>query len=112
MADAQHIISNQAECRNCGDIIYSSHRHDYVSCKCGKIIVDGGNEYLRHGWDTPANFIDMSLTMDEDDFKAIYAYTKEMYKSRNELGILYGVMRAIRDQGYELIKKEENNGDK
>jgi len=108
---AEHIISNQAKCRSCGDVIFSASVHDYVSCKCGKITVDGGNAYLRHGWNTPANFIDMSLTMNEEDFKAILAYTKEMYKSRNELGILYGVFRAIRDQGYKLVK-EEIDGDK
>ena len=109
MANAQHIISNQAECRICGEVIYSSSRHDYVTCRCGAISVDGGNAYLRHGWQQEGDFIDMSLTMDKGDFDAILAYTKEMYKSRNELGILYGVMRAIRDQGYELVKKEESS---
>lgn len=112
MGDAQHIISNQAECRMCGEVIYSSYRHDHVTCRCGSISVDGGNDYLRHGWQQEGDLIDQSLTMDLDDFTAIYDYTKEMYKSRNARGILYGVMRAIRDQGYELVKKEETNGDK
>jgi len=109
MGDAQHIISNQAQCRKCGDVIFSSHVHDYVECSCGEVMVDGGNDYLRRS--VGPNFIDMSLTMNEEDFKAILDYTKEMYKSRNELGILYGVFRAIRDQGYKLVK-EEIDGDK
>ncbi len=106
MEDAQHIISNQAKCRKCGDVIYSSHVHDYVECSCGSILVDGGNAYLRRS--VSPHFIDQSLVMDEWDFNAILDYTKEMYKSRNELGILYGVMRAIRDQGYKLVKEESN----
>ena len=105
-----HIISNQATCKKCATTIFSSHRHDYVECSCGAIMVDGGNDYLRHGWDQPYNFIDQSLTMDTVDFGKILAYTKEMCKNRNELGILYGVMRAIRDQGYVIEKKEGLDG--
>jgi len=67
-------------------------------------MVDGGNSYLRRS--VSPYFIDQSLTMDKDDFDAILSYTKEMYKNRNELGILYGVMRAIRDQGYVIEKRE------
>ena len=106
---AQHIISNQAKCAACGDVIYSSHRHDYVECSCGEVMVDGGNAYLRRSMSP--HFIDQSLTMDVEDFGRILAYTQEMYKSRNELGILYGVFRALRDNGYKLVK-EETDGDK
>lgn len=41
------IKRNQAQCRKCNDIIESVHRHDFVSCKCGAIAVDGGKAYLR-----------------------------------------------------------------
>ena len=100
----EHIISNQAKCRKCGDVIYSSNRHDCVECSCGAIMVDGGNHYLRRT--VSPYFIDQSLVMDEGDFKAILDYTKEMYKNRNELGILYGVLRALRDQGYKVVKDD------
>ena len=39
--------TNKAQCRKCGDIIESVHRHDYVKCSCGAIAVDGGRDYLR-----------------------------------------------------------------
>jgi hypothetical protein len=103
---SEHIISNQATCKKCATTIFSSHRHDYVECPCGAIMVDGGNDYLRRS--VSPHFIDQALSMDEEDFKAILDYTKEMYKSRNALGILYGVFRAIRDQGYVITKKEES----
>lgn len=37
------------KCNHCKDEIYSMHRHDLVSCKCGKIFVDGGDDYMRIG---------------------------------------------------------------
>jgi hypothetical protein len=39
----------RVQCRKCGDVIQSKHRHDFVRCKCGEIFVDGGSEYLRYG---------------------------------------------------------------
>ncbi len=41
------LIRNSARCRRCGDHVVSKHRHDFVTCKCGKISVDGGLDYLR-----------------------------------------------------------------
>ena len=43
------IIRNIAECRLCGDTIESKYRHNFVTCKCGEIFVDGGTDYLRRG---------------------------------------------------------------
>lgn len=40
---------NRAKCGICKDVIKSIHRHDFVSCKCGNIFVDGGNDYWRCG---------------------------------------------------------------
>jgi phage FluMu protein Com len=40
----------KVRCKHCGDIIQSKHRWDFVECKCGKIFVDGGSDYLRIGW--------------------------------------------------------------
>jgi hypothetical protein len=38
---------NAVKCLICGDIIQSRHRHDFVTCSCGNISVDGGNDYNR-----------------------------------------------------------------
>ena len=43
------LIRNAAKCRLCGDIVESKHRHDFRSCKCGEIFVDGGLDYSRGG---------------------------------------------------------------
>ena len=43
----EHIKVNRIKCKACGDIVTSKHRHDFISCGCGKVAADGGNEYLR-----------------------------------------------------------------
>lgn len=45
------LIRNAARCRKCGDIVESRHRHDWRSCSCGAMFVDGGLEYQRRGGD-------------------------------------------------------------
>lgn len=56
----EKLMYNGAECLKCGDIITSTDRHDFKSCKCGAIFVDGGYEYARAGADTWANFKSLS----------------------------------------------------
>lgn len=41
------LIRNAARCKLCGDEIESKHRHDFVTCKCGEISIDGGTAYVR-----------------------------------------------------------------
>ena len=41
------IIRNMIKCNKCGEIIESKSTHDYVTCKCGAVAVDGGHDYLR-----------------------------------------------------------------
>ena len=36
------ITVNKIRCRKCGDIIESKSIHDFRSCKCGSVAVDGG----------------------------------------------------------------------
>lgn len=41
------IMSNKVKCKLCGKIIESKYTHDFVTCSCGKVSVDGGHDYLR-----------------------------------------------------------------
>lgn len=41
------IIKNAIKCRHCGDIIEFKTVHDFHTCSCGRVSVDGGKEYLR-----------------------------------------------------------------
>ena len=56
------IIKNAARCVHCGDIIESTHVHDFKWCSCGTIAVDGGHSYLKRSFkNSPADFEDLSV---------------------------------------------------
>lgn len=42
-------MGTKLKCAICSDIIESKFRHNLVTCKCGAIFVDGGDEYTRTG---------------------------------------------------------------
>lgn len=46
------IVRNAARCRRCNTVVESKFVHDFVSCKCEAIFVDGGTDYLRAGGDS------------------------------------------------------------
>ena len=41
------IVSNKVKCLLCDNIIESKYRHDFVTCKCGNVSIDGGLDYLK-----------------------------------------------------------------
>lgn len=43
----QKILVNKIKCKKCGDVIESKSRHDFKSCSCGAVSVDGGLDYIR-----------------------------------------------------------------
>ena len=62
------IIRNAARCKLCGDVIESTYTHDYVTCSCGNLSVDGGYEYLRRGLrEGKDSFEDLSEVVNDDE---------------------------------------------
>lgn len=56
------ITRNSIKCLDCGDEIESTHVHDFRACGCGAVMVDGGRDYRRRGWDgTKAGYEDTSI---------------------------------------------------
>ncbi len=55
------IITNKIQCKHCKDIIESKSVHDFKLCKCGKVGVDGGHQYLRRQG-TKEDYIELSIT--------------------------------------------------
>ena len=41
------LIKNAFKCLYCNNIIESKHQHHFISCKCGKMSIDGGTLYIR-----------------------------------------------------------------
>ena len=51
---------NTAICSKCRSFLWSTHRHDFVQCRCPEgqwIFIDGGNDYCRRGGNNPDQFI-------------------------------------------------------
>lgn len=44
------IVRNMAKCARCGDVIESKSVHDFVTCSCGAISVDGGHAYCKRSF--------------------------------------------------------------
>ena len=55
------IIHNRGRCKLCGDIIESTDRHEFVTCRCGACSVDGGHDYLRRCLASPDYFDELSV---------------------------------------------------
>jgi hypothetical protein len=56
----QKIISNKARCKICGDTIESKSRHDFVTCLCGALSVDGGTDYIRRCFKSKDDYEELS----------------------------------------------------
>ena len=59
------IVRNSAKCLRCGDEIESKHRHDWQTCSCDNIFVDGGHDYIRFGFVTD-EWVDTSIYSEEE----------------------------------------------
>ena len=91
------IIQNEAQCLKCGDIIWSGNRHDFKTCNCGAISVDGGMDYIRR-CGHPEDIIERSLSMNHSHLASVVKAVEDMRKTgRNDLGIALGVIRSLRD---------------
>jgi hypothetical protein len=104
--DKTLIVSNSIQCLECGDVIFSAHRHDYKECGCGACAVDGGMEYLRIMAAGGARYKELYITLPESVINAgleALAWAKET--GRNDRGALYAVLRALRDGGIDLKVK-------
>lgn len=140
------IVQNEAKCLKCGDIIFSRHTHDFVTCSCGNVSVDGGLSYLKRCW-TTQEFEERSLSTDLEQIKncinliencksdgaklenfvdIVYDLygtnhnNPEVYEkledaaswavsnNRNAAGIVFAVIRAMRNNG--VLNMEKFNG--
>jgi hypothetical protein len=56
----QVISRNRILCNNCFDIIESKHSHHHVTCKCGRVSIDGGNDCLKRTFMEEGDYTDFS----------------------------------------------------
>jgi hypothetical protein len=53
---------NRARCNKCKDLLHSKYTHDFVSCSCGAVFIDGGDSYRRMGGEIQ----DIIIVRDDD----------------------------------------------
>lgn len=64
---SQRMTRNALRCNRCQDVIESTSRHDFVSCSCNALFVDGGLAYRRIGWTEGVPYEDLSEWEDDDE---------------------------------------------
>ena len=109
------IILNRIQCNACLEIITSYHRHDYRTCKCGLVSVDGGRAYLKRSYKSldaegGRPYTDLSVPSSAD-FESIRWYL--MRGSRGKKGdqpLTYLPLAEISDSYLvNLIAYQEDN---
>lgn len=101
------IIQNAVTCLGCGDFIVSKHRHDFVTCTCGAVSVDGGQSYLRRVGDF-GNAIDLSWSLPDNIYNdCAEAVQDAVDTGRNKFGIANAVMRVLRERGHIVAEGEQ-----
>ena len=83
------------------------HRHHFVTCTCGSISVDGGQEYLRRVGSLEA-CVDMSWSLPDDVYnECAKAVQDAMDTYRNRFGIANAVMRVLRERNHIIAEGEQ-----
>lgn len=59
------IFLNRAKCLLCEDVITSDNRHDFATCSCGSVSVDGGSHYNRRLFRNEEYWEEMSVYYEE-----------------------------------------------
>lgn len=87
---------NRAKCLKCGEIIESTHRHDFVTCSCGNLSVDGGLDYTRRGYrDGEDSYEDLNEYERETIEELFEGYEGEYESPLTELQKLYQAARNL-----------------
>lgn len=81
---------NAIKCARCKDIVYSRARHDFRTCSCGNIFVDGGLDYFRYGSLKGGGFSIIDVEVDVDG--------KTLYKDWNEMIDKFGIIKGDKER--------------
>jgi len=76
------------KCPNCGDIIYSRARHDFISCSCKSVSLDGGFDYIRGAFN-PKIIKEFPKTFELE----IESSREELYKDWNFQTNKFGIIK-------------------
>jgi hypothetical protein len=74
-------------CLKCKCTVYSRARHDYRSCECGEVAIDGGFDYIRMRRKDPLGYKTIKR-------KTINASMRELYNDWNRGTDKYGLEKG------------------
>lgn len=92
-------MRNRAKCKLCEDVIESKHRHDYITCSCGEISVDGGNDYMHARFNNPENFI----CIDDEGNEIIPKMKEEKEESPSQTENARPLLKVPRDELLDIL---------
>jgi len=58
----EKLLNNRAYCTDCHTLLESTSVHDFRTCKCGSLSVDGGLAYIRRCYDPDKNYVWVELS--------------------------------------------------
>lgn len=84
--DGRAILRNAAKCLECGVVVESKHRHDWVKCDCGNLFVDGGKVYIRRGAADPSKVQDLSLFSEVEQDEKVNTPAGDQWTTTETMG--------------------------
>lgn len=103
------IISNQIRCRECGDTIWSTHVHDFVTCKCGLVGADGGMDYLKRMGEK-SDYEDMSIVIDDKFATLLPSALFGRWEKGDDPAAFYSLTRTVFEKnGYPDVAEKMND---
>jgi len=82
-----------ARCKKCASYILSENRHDFVTCFCGAVSIDGGRDYTR-------------ITGNDEDYEllsVVFGYDTEEQLKQKILILSARLMPKINTELYGLL---------
>ena len=96
------LVKNKIQCNHCSDIIESKSVHNFVTCSCGRVSVDGGLDYARRCFKEKGDYTDLSEWEEvEVDSKKVVEF-EELRTSISESDIEKFIVELFKKRRKEL----------
>lgn len=81
----KHIVKNEVKCDHCKYIIESTDIHDFKTCSCGMVSIDGGYDYLKRVVKDNTTYEDLSVLVDDEYIKNLNIHKRDGYEMSSRM---------------------------
>ena len=81
----KYIVKNEIKCDHCKDVIESTDTHDFKTCSCGMVSIDGGYDYLKRMVKNNATYEDLSVMVDDEYIKNLNIHKRDGYEISSKM---------------------------